>query len=52
MAKAYGFSLDRTYTLVVETAHVYMFVSDEEAAKIEKEQAAAAAKEQAAAKKK
>lgn len=36
MRKAYGFSLDRNYTLVVETAHVYMFVSDEEAAKIEK----------------
>ncbi len=52
MSKAYGFSLDRTYTLVVETAHVYMFVTDEEAAKIEKEQAATAAKDQAAAKKK
>lgn len=44
MVKAYGFSLDRNYTLVIETAHVYMFVSDEEAAKIEKEQAAAATK--------
>lgn len=44
MVKAYGFSLDRNYTLVIETAHVYMFVSDEEAAKIEKEQAAAAKK--------
>ncbi len=44
MVKAYGFSLDRNYTLVIETAHVYMFVSDEEAAKIEKEQAAAAPK--------
>jgi len=43
MVKAYGFSLDRNYTLVIETAHVYMLVSDEEAAKIEKEQAAAAA---------
>jgi len=49
MAKAYGFSLDRNYTIVVEKAHVYMFVSDEEAAKFEKEQADAAA---AAAKKK
>jgi len=44
MVKAYGFSLDRNYTMVIETAHVYMFVSDEEAAKIEKEQAAAAKK--------
>ncbi len=44
MVKAYGFSLDRNYTLVIETAHVYMLVSDEEAAKIEKEQAAAAKK--------
>lgn len=44
MVKAYGFSLDRNYTLVIETSHVYMFVSDEEAAKIEKEQAAAATK--------
>ncbi len=43
MVKAYGFSLDRNYTLVIETAHVYMLVSDEEAAKIEKEQAAAPA---------
>lgn len=49
MVKAYGFSLDRNYTLVVETAHVYMFVSDAEAAKIEKEQAAAAAAPAAAA---
>ncbi len=36
MIKAYGFSLDRNYTLVIETAHVYMLVSDEEAAKVEK----------------
>ena len=42
MKKAYGFSLDRNYTVVAEVAHVYMFVSDEEAAKFEKEQAAAA----------
>ena len=44
MKKAYGFSLDRDYTLVVETAHVYMLVSDEEAARFEKAQAAAAKK--------
>jgi hypothetical protein len=44
MMKAYGFSLDRNYTLVIETAHIYMLVSDEEAAKIEKEQPAAAPK--------
>jgi hypothetical protein len=35
MRKTYGFSLDRNYTLVVETAHVYMFVTEEEAAKIQ-----------------
>ena len=44
MFKAYGFSLNRNYTLVVETAHIYMFVSDEEAAQFEKDQAAAAKK--------
>ena len=43
MMKQYGFSLNRTYTLVIETAHVYMLVSDEEAAKFEKEAAAAEA---------
>ncbi len=42
MQKAYGFSLSRNYTLEIEVAHVYMIVSDEEAAQIEK--AAAAAK--------
>ncbi|MBM3853185.1 MAG: hypothetical protein FJ399_08505 [Verrucomicrobia bacterium] len=40
MRKTYGFSLDRNYTLVIETAHVYMFVTDEEAAKVEKAEAA------------
>jgi opacity protein-like surface antigen len=49
MIKAYGFSLDRNYTLEIETAHIYMLVTEEEAAKFEKDQAAAAA---AAAKKK
>ncbi len=44
MIKAYGFSLERNYSLVIETAHIYMFVTDEEAAKFEKEQAEAAAK--------
>jgi hypothetical protein len=48
MVKAYGFSLNRNYSMIVETSHIYMFVSDEEAAKLEKEQAAA----EAAAKKK
>ena len=42
MRKTYGFSLDRNYSVVIEKAHVYMFVSEEEAAQIE----------QAAAKKK
>ena len=44
MRKAYGFSLDRNYTLVIETAHVYMLVTEEEAAKIEKAQSAEQAK--------
>lgn len=35
MVETYGFSLNRNYTMVVEQAHIYMFVSDEEAAKIE-----------------
>lgn len=39
MFKTYGYSLLRNYTLVVETAHIYMFVSDEEAAKIDKGEA-------------
>jgi hypothetical protein len=47
MRKTYGFSIDRNYTVVIETAHVYMFVTDEEAAKIE-----AAAKAEAAKQKK
>lgn len=42
MRKTYGFSLDRNYSVVIEKAHVYMFVSEEEAAQLE----------QAAAKKK
>ena len=44
MIKTYGFSLERSYTVSVEKADVYMLVSDEEAAKIEKAQADAAAK--------
>jgi hypothetical protein len=52
MVKLYNFSLERNYTLVTEVSHVYMFVSDEEAAKYEKDQAAEAAAKEAAAKKK
>jgi hypothetical protein len=37
MAETYGFSLNRNYVLVVEKAHIYMSVSDEEATKIELE---------------
>ena len=44
MIKTYGFSLERSYTVAVEKADVYMLVTDEEAAKIEKSQADAAAK--------
>ena len=35
MTETYGFSLTRNYVLVTEKAHVYMIVSDEEAAKVE-----------------
>lgn len=35
MQKAYGFSLNRNYTLDIEVAHVYLQVTDEEAAKLE-----------------
>lgn len=42
MRKAYGFSLDRNYTLEIEKAHVYMLVTEEEAAKIEAAEKAAA----------
>lgn len=38
MVQTYGFSLTRNYTMVVETAHIYMFVSDEEAARYEEAQ--------------
>lgn len=37
MVDTYGFSLSRNYALIVETAHIYMFVSEEEAARIEAE---------------
>ena len=52
MRKTYGFSIDRNYTVVIETAHVYMFVTDEEAAKIEAAAKAEAAKKGEAPKKK
>ncbi|MBM3864555.1 MAG: hypothetical protein FJ381_01485 [Verrucomicrobia bacterium] len=42
MRKTYGFSLDRNYSVVIEKAHIHMFVTEEEAAQLE----------QAAAKKK
>lgn len=35
MAETYGFSLNRNYVLVVEKAHIYMTVSDDEATKID-----------------
>ncbi len=37
MVEAYGFSLNRNYVMVIETAHIYMQVSEEEAEKIKKE---------------
>lgn len=38
MVKAYGFSLNRNYVLVVEKAHVYMAVTEKEAAEIAKKE--------------
>jgi len=38
MLKTYGFSLTRNYTIEIETANIYMMVTDEEAAKLEAEQ--------------
>lgn len=38
MVKAYGFSLSRNYVLVAEKAHVYMAVTDAEAAKIKEKE--------------
>ncbi len=36
MQKAYGFSLSRNYVVEIEKSHIYLQVSEEEAAKIEK----------------
>lgn len=38
MTKAYGFSLTRNYTIEIEKSNIYMLVTDEEAAQIEKAQ--------------
>ena len=38
MSKAYGFSLARNYTMEIEKSNIYMLVSEEEAARIEKAQ--------------
>ena len=38
MQKAYGFSLTRNYSMEIEKANIYMFVTDAEAAAIEKAQ--------------
>ncbi|MBI5381541.1 MAG: hypothetical protein HZA31_06535 [Opitutae bacterium] len=35
MQKAYGFTLTRNYTMEIETANIYLQVTEEEAAKIE-----------------
>lgn len=40
MQQAYGFSLTRNYTLEVEKAHIYMHVTEEEAARFEAAQKA------------
>ncbi|MBI5690266.1 MAG: hypothetical protein HZC55_09205 [Verrucomicrobia bacterium] len=47
MVKTYGFSLDRNYTMVIERSHIYMLVSDEEAASVEKAEADRAKAEKA-----
>ncbi len=44
MAKAYGFSLERNYVMEIETSHLYLYVTDEEAAKAAKAEADEAAK--------
>lgn len=44
MQKAYGFSLSRNYTMEVETSHIYLHVTEEEAAAIEKSQKAESGK--------
>lgn len=36
MAKAYGFSLERNYVMEIETSHLYVYATDEEAAKAAK----------------
>lgn len=45
MAQTYGFSLTRNYTMEVEKAHIYMLVSEEEAAQMEKNAAEQAKKD-------
>ena len=52
MQKAYGFSLTRNYTMEIVSANIYMFVTDEEAAALEKAQKEEAQKAAAATKKK
>ena len=49
MVKTYGFSIDRNYALEIEVAHIYMLVSEEEAARIEKAEKAKADAEKAKA---
>ncbi len=44
MQKAYGFSLTRNYSMEVVSSNIYMFVTDEEAAAIEKAQQSEAKK--------
>lgn len=46
MAKAYGFSLTRNYTMEIVSSNIYTYVTDEEAAAIEKAEKEQAAKAQ------
>ena len=46
MAKAYGFSLTRNYTMEIVSSNIYTYVTDEEAAAVEKAEKEQAAKAQ------
>ena len=45
MQKTYGFSLERNYVMEIEKSNIYLIVSEEEAARIEKTEQAKGAKE-------
>jgi hypothetical protein len=51
MLKTYGFSIDRNYVLEIEVSNIYLLVTEEEAAKIEKAEAEKKAEEKKSDKK-